>query len=128
MISFCPPPNECLIYCLQTDHKYCFSLWFTAFFVSVISLCWKSNQESSTYRCDFELYHWLKSKTVVCLKLNFVKYQMQFLHIYIIIEDSILDIYIDFIPTDFILWKSYWDKFSKHIFVVWFNIWVYLVN
>ena len=82
---FCLLPNVYLVYCLQTNHRYCWSLWLT-FFISVTLVCWRANmnqQHTITSRIlQFGSYHWRKSKTIDNVKLSLAEHYIQYLWIW----------------------------------------------
>ena len=75
--------NVYLVYCLQTNQGYCWSLWLT-FFVSVTSAGRASMNHLHIITIRFPQlgsYYWHKSKTIEDLKLSLTEHHIQYLWI-----------------------------------------------
>ena len=82
---FCFLQNIFLVYCLQTNHRYCWSLWLTAFLFQWHSYAGRAtiNDLNISTSCILQLgsYHSHKSKTIEGLKLNLAKHHRKYLQI-----------------------------------------------
>ena len=112
MISFCLLQNVYLVYCLQINHRYCWSLWLAVFLFQWHSYAGRAGVNHlhiiTSSILQFGSNNWHKLKTVEDLKLNLVNIVLALL----LFSKFYCSIMRNFQSIIFIWIKTYWEIFK----------------